>query len=155
MTKLESNIKEALEPIINEAGYRLYDVIYEKEGKDNYLRILIDNEKGINLEDCEKVNNIINDLLDEKDFIKDQYFLEVSSAGIERRLRCDEHLNENIGNKIEIHAFKPLVDKQKVVQGILEKNDKETITIKYNDESINVDKKDISNIKTIFNWEEE
>ena len=116
---------------------------------------MIDNEKGINLEDCEKVNNIINDLLDEKDFIKDQYFLEVSSAGIERRLRCDEHLNENIGNKIEIHAFKPLVDKQKVVQGILEKNDKEAITIKYNDESINVDKKDISNIKTIFNWEEE
>ena len=70
MTKVEKDVKEIIEKIINDIGYELYDVIYEKEGKDNYLRIFIDKEDGIDLNDCEAVNNAINDILDEKDPIK-------------------------------------------------------------------------------------
>ena len=62
MTSLETNVLKTLKPIINNLGYEVYDVIYEKEGKDNYLRIFIDNKKQITLEDCEKVNDSITDI---------------------------------------------------------------------------------------------
>ncbi len=81
MTALENKIQDLVEPIINNLGYQVYDVIYEKEGKDNYLRIFLDGD-NISIQDCEKVNNGITDILDEKDFIKSQYFLEVSSPRI-------------------------------------------------------------------------
>ena len=77
---IESKVEKLLEDIIKNLGYELYDVRYEKEGKDYYLRIIIDKLEGININDCETVNNAINDILDEADYIKEQYFLEVSST---------------------------------------------------------------------------
>ena len=85
-TSIETKVEELLKDIIENIGYELYDVRYEKEGKDYYLRIIIDKPEGIDINDCENVNNAINDMLDEADYIKDQYFLEVSSPGIERIL---------------------------------------------------------------------
>ena len=87
MANIEEKIENLLKPKIENIGYELYDVEYVKEGKNFFLRIFIDSPKGIDLNDCEKVNNEITDLLDEKDYIKEQYFLEVSSPGIERVLR--------------------------------------------------------------------
>ena len=88
---IETKVENLLKPIIENLGYELYDVLYVKEGKDYYLRVVIDSSKGIDLDDCEKVNNAINDILDEADYIKEQYFLEVSSPGLERLLRKDKH----------------------------------------------------------------
>ncbi len=96
MANIEEKVEKLIKPVVEELGYSLYDVEYVKEGKDYFLRIFIDNEKGINLEDCEKVTNSINDMLDKEDYIKTEYFLEVSSPGIERVLRKDEHLLQNI-----------------------------------------------------------
>ena len=62
---------------MEELGYEIYDVEYAKEGKNYFLRIYIDKPEGINLSDCEKVNDGINDLLDKAEYIKEQYFLEV------------------------------------------------------------------------------
>ena len=73
-TNIETRVEELLKSIIENIGYELYDVRYEKEGKDYYLRIIIDKPEGIDINDCEKVNNEINDILDEADYIKDQYF---------------------------------------------------------------------------------
>ena len=87
MSKIEEKIEELVTKPIENIGYRVYDVMYVKEGKDNYLRIFIDNDKGISLDDCEKVNNEITDMLDESNIIKDQYFLEISSPGVERHIR--------------------------------------------------------------------
>lgn len=147
MSKIEKNVEELVKPIIENLGYGLYDVIYEKEAKDYYLRILIDKKEGISLEDCEKVNNAITEILDEKDYIKDQYFLEVSSPGIERVLRKDWQMQENIGKEVEVKLFKPL-NGQKIITGILKG---------FNDENINVNdielpRKDISLIKIKYNW---
>lgn len=128
MTAIETKIKKCIEPIINNLGYKLYDVIYEKEGKENYLRIFIDKAEGISLNDCENVNNSITDILDEKDFIKSSYMLEVSSTGIEKRIREDEHLEQNIGNKIEIHTFKA-IEKQKSLIGILKEYNENSIIL--------------------------
>jgi len=82
--------------ILKSFGYRLYDVEYAKEGKDYFLIIYIDSDDGIGLTDCEKVTHAINDILDKADYIKQEYFLEVSSPGVERILRKDNHLDENL-----------------------------------------------------------
>ena len=80
MTNIEKKVEELIIGQVEKLGYELYDVEYTKEGKEYYLRIYIDSENGISLDDCEKVNNEITDLLDKADYIKEQYFLEVSST---------------------------------------------------------------------------
>ena len=131
-------------------------VDYEKEGKDYYLRIIIDKPGGIDLNDCEKVNNEINDILDEADYIKEQYFLEVSSTGLEKLLRKDSHLQENIGNEVQVSLYKPieiLEKKQKEFIGtIINFNDNE-INFKIDNKEVTIDRKSISQIKTIFDWD--
>ncbi len=147
MSKIEKNVEDLITPIITNLGYKLYDVIYEKEAKDYYLRIFIDKDTGISLEDCEKVNNAITEILDEKDYIKDPYFLEVSSPGVERILRKDWQLKENIGKEVEVKLFKP-VNGEKTIIGIL--NDFDEEKIKIND--LEIERKDISLIKVKYNW---
>lgn len=149
---IESKVEILLEPIITNLGYDLYDVRYEKEGKDYYLRIIIDKPEGIDINDCENVNNAINDILDEADYIKEQYFLEVSSPGVERILRKNKHFINQIGNEISIKLFKP-IEKNKEFIGVLEDfNEKEGITLKVDNKLLKIDLKDIAVAKTIFNW---
>ena len=148
---IESKVSKLVENIIINLGYELYDVRYEKEGKDYYLRIIIDKAGGIDINDCERVNNEINNILDEADYIKDQYFLEVSSPGIERVLRKEKHFLNQIGNEISVKLFKP-IDKQKEITGVLESYDKNEITISQDDKKIKIDLKNIAIAKTIFNW---
>lgn len=89
LQNIESKIENLIQKKIENLGYELYDVEYIKEGKEYYLRIFIDSPNGISLDDCEAVSNEINELLDEADYIKEQYFLEVSSTrsrkGIKKR----------------------------------------------------------------------
>lgn len=151
MASIEERVEELLKPIIENIGYKLYDVEYAKEAKNYFLRIFIDKQEGtIDLNDCEKVNNEITDILDEADYIKEQYFLEVSSPGIERVIRKDIQLQDNIGTNIEISLFKP-IDGSKQYQGILKEFNNEEITIE-NEELISIPRKNISLIKTVYEW---
>ena len=152
MTSLEKKVKDLIEPIINKLNYDLYDVIYIKEGKDYYLKIFIDKDSGISLEDCEKVNNAITDILDEKDYIKQQYFLEISSAGLERVLREDKHFKDNIGKLVEVKSYKNLINNKKNLIGILKDFDDENIIIEVEKKEIKIERKEISNIKTVYEW---
>lgn len=151
MASIEEKVESLVETTINNLGYELYDVEYAKEGKDYFLRIFIDKPEGIDLNDCEKVNNSINDLLDEADYIKEQYFLEVSSPGIERILKKDKHLQDNIGSWVAVKLFKPM-EKKKIIQGILKDFNKDTLIIEANDKNIEIERKNISVIKTVYNW---
>lgn len=153
MASIEERVEELVKPKVQELGYELYDVQYSKEGKDYFLRIFIDNIEGIDLSDCEKVSDGINVILDKADYIKEQYFLEVSSPGIERMLRKDKHLENSIEKEIEVKLFKPF-NESKEWSGILEKFDDEKITIKNieNDEQIELDRKNISLMKQKYNW---
>ena len=155
MASIEERVENLIQKKVEELGYILYDVQYAKEGQNYFLRVFIEkNDGAIDLNDCEKVNDGINDLLDTADYIKEQYFLEVSSTGVEKVLRKDKHLKDNIGNEVEIKLFKP-INKQKEFIGILEDFSEDVITLKLeNDENINIDRKDISLIKTTFNWDE-
>ena len=150
MANIEEKVENLIKKNIEDIGYELYDVIYLKEGKNYTLRIVIDNEKGISLEDCEKVNNEITDILDEADYIKDQYFLEVSSPGIERLLRKDWQLNKYIGSKVEVNLFKKDEKGFKEYIGILKQVDEEYLIIKQDNTDYKILRKDISQVKTIY-----
>ena len=109
MANIEEKVESLIKKPIEDLGYTLYDVQYVKEGQNYFLRVFIEKQNGsINLNDCEKVNDGISDILDKADYIKEQYFLEVSSTGLEKVLRKDEHLSQNIGNAIQINLFKPI-----------------------------------------------
>jgi ribosome maturation factor RimP len=151
LASIEEKVENLIKKPINDLGYELYDVIYTKEGKDYFLRIYIDKDNGIDLNDCEKVNDAISDLLDEANYIKDQYFLEVSSPGIERIIRKNEQLGKNIGETIYVKLFKPLNNKKEYV-GILEKYDDNFIEIT-DEDLIKLDRKNISIIKKFYNWQ--
>lgn len=151
MASIEEKVETLLQAKITELGYDLYDVEYAKEGKNYFLRIFIDQENGIDLNDCEKVNDGIMDLLDEADYIKEQYFLEVSSPGIERILRKDKHLDYAMGEKIEISLFQP-IDKKKKIEGVLTGYDEESLTMAYENDEIAIPRKNISQIKTKYDW---
>ena len=152
MASIEEKVQNLIENKIEELGYQLYDVQYVKEGKDYYLRIYIDSKKGIDLEDCEKVSNEVSTILDKNDFIKEQYFLEISSPGIERILRKDKHLKDNIGEEVEVSLFKQ-INKQKSIVGVLKDFDADTIEIEVENNILKIDRKNISLIKIKYNWE--
>ena len=149
MARIEERVEELLKEKIEAMGYDLYDVEYSKEGKNYFLRIFIDKEDGIDLNDCEKVNNEINDLLDKADYIKEQYFLEVSSTGVERVLRKDKHLQQNRGNEINIKLFKKDEKGNIEYQGILEEFDENNIKL---EDGTAIERKNIAQIKTVYNW---
>ena len=153
MANIEEKVEELIKDKIENIGYSLYDVEYAKEGPNYYLRIFIDNEKGIDLDDCEKVSNEINEKLDEADYIKEQYYLEVSSPGIERILRKDNHLEQNIGKQVEAKLFKKDEKGNKNYTGELKAFDTDTITIETSEE-IKIEWKNIAQLKTVYNWDD-
>lgn len=149
MANIEERVESLIKPKIENIGYELYDVEYSKEGKNYYLRVFIDKPEGIDLTDCEKVNDEINDILDEANYIKEQYFLEVSSPGIERILRKDKHLEKNIGTEINVKLFKKDENGNKEYQGILKSFNENEIEL---EEDIKIERKNIAQIKTIYHW---
>lgn len=152
MASIEEKVTNLVEPIIEKIGYELYDVEYAKEGKNYFLRIFIDSEKGIDLNDCEKVNDAITDILDTENYIKDQYFLEISSPGIERVLRKDKHLEKNIGTDINVKLFKKDKNGKKEYLGKLKEYNQNEIVIEQEEKEIKIERKNISQIKTVYNW---
>lgn len=152
MARIEEQVQSLLEPIIVNLGYELYDVMYLKEGKDYYLRIFIDQESGIGIEDCEKVNEAINDILDEKDLIPDSYFLEVSSPGLERLLRKKKHFLNNIGKEVVVKLYRP-IDRKREFVGILKSFENDKMTLEVEKEILTFELKDIVSVNTVFNFE--
>jgi ribosome maturation factor RimP len=105
MSKITDKVTELARPVVEEEGCSLWDVEYVREAGTWYLRIFIDKDGGIDLDDCEAVTDLINDPLDELDPISEPYFLEVSSPGVERNLKCAAHFESAIGEKIRVKTF--------------------------------------------------
>lgn len=147
MAKVEEAVWNYIEPKVNELGYDIYDVEYIKEGANWYLRIYIDKEEGISIEDCETVSRAIDELIDELNPIKTAYSLEVSSPGIERTLRREEHFKRYLNTEVEVSLFKP-VNGEKKIKGILQDFDEEKLQIN----NFSIDRKDISVVKTVYNF---
>ena len=150
MANIEEKVEMLIKPKVENRGYELYDVLYLKEGKNYILRIVIDNENGISLEDCEKVNNEITDILDEADYIKEQYYLEVSSPGIERILRKKWQLEKYINSKVQVNLFKKDENGFKEYVGFLKQVEEDFLIINQDDVEYTVQRKDVSQVKTIY-----
>ncbi|MBQ4116854.1 MAG: ribosome maturation factor RimP [Clostridia bacterium] len=150
---IAGKVKELLEPTINEMGYVLWDVEYVKEGAEWFLRITLDNEEGININDCERVHMEISPMLDEADPIEGAYRLEVSSPGIERDLKNPMHYNACIGWDVEVKLFTAF-EGRKSIKGILAGYDEEnnTFAINENENTVILEKSLVSKIKTVYDF---
>ena len=115
---MQAKISKLLAPIIEAQGVTLYDLEFLKEGGDKILRLYIDKEDGIDLDDCERVSRAAEAELDTHDPIPDAYYLEVSSPGIERKLSKPEHFVRYTGHKISIKLYGP-VDGRRKFTGLL------------------------------------
>lgn len=151
MSKVEESVWSYIQPKVEELGLRIYDVEYVKEGMNWYLRVFIDKDDGVSIEDCENVSRAIDPLLDELNPIKTAYSLEVSSPGIERVLRRDEHFKKYIGSKVEVSLFKP-INNVKKIECVLKDISDDGITVNYEDNDIKIDRKNISLVKTIYEF---
>ena len=125
---VEKFITELVNPILENTGISLVDVEYVRE-KDWYLRIFIDKPDGIEIDDCQFVSEKLAEVLDEKDPIKEKYYLEVSSPGIDRPLKKDKDFTGNYGKKVDIQFFSPF-EGNKELTGILFSHTEADIEIK-------------------------
>ncbi|EKQ53953.1 MULTISPECIES: ribosome maturation factor RimP [unclassified Clostridium] len=116
---LIEKIEELISPVISELSFELYYVEYVKENGEFYLRIYIDKEEGrISLDDCEAVSRRVSDILDVEDPIKEAYYLEVSSPGLNRGLYTEEHFKRFIGSEVFV-KFTGSINGVKSIKGIL------------------------------------
>ena len=130
----ESRTEAMLMPIVETKGFELVDVEWVKEGANWYLRAYIDKENGITVDDCEEVSRALSDLLDEEDFISENYILEVSSPGLDRPLKKEKDFARSIGKDVEIRLYKA-IDKQKEFTGTLTSYDADSVTLTMEDGS--------------------
>lgn len=142
----ENKTRELIEPILKDNNVSLYDIDYEKEGADMYLRVYIDKEGGVSIDDCEKVSRAFNEILDREDYIDEAYIFEVSSPGLGRQLKKDIHFEKSIGMSVDVKLYKP-IDKCKEFTGILKEFDQNTVTVTVDDTDMKFTRKDIAIIR--------
>ena len=106
--KTEKEVKELLNPIIEERKITLWDIEFKKEGPSYVLRVYLDKDGGIGINDCEEVSRALSAVLDEKDPIPQAYMLEVSSAGLDRIIKYDFHFEKCIGKNVDVKLFATL-----------------------------------------------
>jgi ribosome maturation factor RimP len=149
--KSVKGIVSTLYPVVEETakglGYTIWDLEYVKEGSDWYLRITIDSENGIDIEDCEKMSRAIDPVLDEVNVIEDAYHLEVSSPGVERDIKTDYHMDACKGEKIQIKLYAPINGAKSYI-GVLNGYDEESIFV----DDIKIPRKSIAKMNVYFEW---
>lgn len=147
MNKIVELVTEIAKPIVEEKGCELWDVEYVSEGGQWFLRIYIDKEDGVSIDDCEAVSRAVDPILDEKDPIETSYTFEVSSAGLERSLTKPAHFARFIGETVEVKLYKPQ-NGIKVFSGKLEAHGADgSVTISQNGENIIFTRDQIANVR--------
>lgn len=156
---MKSNIAAKTAALISDevtaAGYSIWDVEYFKEGADFNLRITIDSPTGVTIDDCEKVHMIADRLLDEADFIDNAYNLQVSSPGIERDLKKEEHYIAMTGSQAEIRLFAADERGRRTYTGKIAKAGNGKVTLECADGAFEFQLDKISKAKTIYDFTEE
>lgn len=143
---LENMITEMISPILAKYEFELVDVEYVKEGPHLYLRVFIDKPEGVTIDDCQKISEQVSNFLDEKDPIEDNYFLEVSSPGLDRPLKNNNDLEKNIGKDIEISLYKQINGKKKYIGKFIKFDDTDVFIVDENKEEMQINRGIISKI---------
>ena len=111
-TSVILSVEELIEPVLSSEGLELVDVQYQKEGKNWYLRIYIDQEGGISVQDCQKVSCLVGDLIEIENIVNSEHILEVSSPGLDRPLKTEKDFLRFKGRKIQVTTFSPVDGKR-------------------------------------------
>lgn len=125
--------RELMEPIAQELGLEIWDIAFEKEGSQWYLRYFLDKEDGINIQECEAASRAVSDKLDKVDPISQNYILEVGSPGIDRLLKTDNHFGQYMGSTVLVRLIRPVDNKRDFVGTLLGKDGQE-VTIELEDD---------------------
>ncbi|MCR6111081.1 ribosome maturation factor RimP [Bacillus sp. A301a_S52] len=125
---IQSTVEQLVQPVLEELSLELVDVEFQKEGKSWFLRVYIDGDGGVDLDDCTSVSERLSELLDEHDPIEQAYYLEVSSPGAERPLKKEKDMENAIGKNVFITTYAP-INGEKAFEGKLAQFDGETLTI--------------------------
>ncbi|KTC94417.1 ribosome maturation factor RimP [Legionella erythra] len=134
---IKADIQELLEPLVNSLGYELWGCEYLSQGRHSLLRIYIDKEDGIGIDDCERVSKQISALLDVEDPISGNYSLEISSPGIPRPIFYKKHYLRYLGHDIQLKLYKPVNGSRKLA-GRIAAVDDDTLRLLVNETSVDV-----------------
>lgn len=142
-------VEELARPIAEELGLRIWDVRYLKEGSQWFLRVFIDKDGGVDINDCERMSRALDEPLDELDPISGEYILEVGSPGVERELVRPEHFLRFIGADIMVKMIRPIEGIGKEFKGVLDAYDDGAVTITDHsgENSVTINRKDAAYIK--------
>ena len=151
MAKIDEALEKIAADVCERHGVYIYNTEYKKEGSEYYLRLYIDKDGGVTIEDCENVSREISPLLDDFTFIKEAYIFEVSSPGIDRALTRDWHFEKVMGQEIDIKLFAPLEGK-KEISGILTGYENGEITVMSGDKEITIEKSKAASVRLAFTF---
>ena len=146
MSKLTDLVADLARPEVEAAGCTQWDVEYVKEAGQWYLRLYIDKEGGVSIQDCEAVSRPVSDKLDEADPIEGSYTFEVSSAGADRALRRPEHFAALMGQEVDVKLYRP-VNGVKALCGALEGYEDGNVTIQTGGRTMTLEKKDVAQVR--------
>lgn len=146
MAKNEALLEEIAAPVCEEFGVYVYECEYKKEGGEYYLRLFIDKDGGVTIEDCENVSRKVNEKLDALDPIKEAYIFEVSSPGMDRKLTRSWHFEKALGKDVDVKLFAPILG-SKALTGTLTDYDDNSLTIIVDEKTITIEKSKASSIR--------
>ena len=108
MNKIEQTVWDLAQPLVEQAGLTLWDVEFVKEGADWFLRVTVDRDEGVSIDQCETVSRALDKLLDKADPIRQSYILEVASAGLERQLKRPGDFEKFMGRRVEVTFYRAI-----------------------------------------------
>ena len=144
--KVTDQVTEFAKPVVESFGCQLWDVEYVREGSERYLRIYIDKDGGVDIDDCEKIHRAMDPILDEKDPIADSYHFEVSSAGLERALKRPGDFEQFMGSAVLVKLYRPR-NGLKEIPGFLRGYEDGKITVEAGKETITFQKSEVALVR--------
>lgn len=134
MSKITEQTEALVTPILESMNLELVDIVFEKEGPNSFLRVYIDKDGGVDIEECSTVSEQLSEKLDEVDPIREAYFLEVASPGVERPLKTKEDFSKYVGSHIYVKVY-GAIDGEKEFTGTLKAFEDDTIHLSYKDKT--------------------
>ena len=144
--KVTELVTSFAQPIVENLGCRLWDVEYVREGSERFLRLYIDKDGGVDIDDCEKVHRAVDPILDEKDPIAESYHFEVCSAGLERALKRPGDFAQFMGSPVTVKLYRPR-NGLKEIPGILRGYEDGRITVEAGNETFTFEKSEVALVR--------
>ena len=146
MSRLTDRVAEIARPVVEEEGCSLWDVEYVREAGTWYLRVFIDRDGGVSIDDCERVSRRLDPILDEEDPIPDSYVFEVGSAGADRELKRPGDFEQFMGSEVEVKLYRP-VDGSKHYTGTLAGYEDGAVSLSTGEKTLRFPKEQVAQVR--------